>query len=89
MADARMTLDDLRRVLLEAAGADEGMDLGGDITDTPFDDLGYDSLALMEAGSRLQREFGVSLSDESLAEATTPRALIDLVNDRLAAGASA
>ncbi|MFG3106242.1 acyl carrier protein [Streptomyces tendae] len=89
MAHVQITLHDLRRILLEAAGADEGVDLGGDIRATEFSDLGYDSLALMEAGSRLQREFGVQLSDESLAEATTPGALIDLVNDRLTADASA
>jgi act minimal PKS acyl carrier protein len=89
MADARLSLDDLKRILLEAAGADEGIDLSGDVLEVAFEDLGYDSLALLEAGSRIEREYGVKLDDDALAEAHTPGALINLVNELLAAGASA
>lgn len=89
MAGTRVTLDDLRRILLEAAGDDDGVDLSGDVIDVAFEELGYDSLALLEAGSRIQREYGVQLDDETLAEAQTPGALINLVNERLAAVASA
>ena len=78
------TLDDLRRILLEAAGAEEGVDLTGDIIDTEFEALGYESLALLETGSRIEREYGISLEDSALFEATTPGALIDSVNERLA-----
>ena len=52
---ARMTLDDLRTLLIACAGADEGSDLSGDILDTPFEDLGYDSLALMETAARIEK----------------------------------
>ncbi|MEW1861863.1 acyl carrier protein [Streptomyces sp. NBC_00669] len=78
-------LDDLRRILREGAGADETVDLDGEILDTDFDALGYESLALLETGSRIEREYGIALADDALAPDTTPRALIAAVNGELAA----
>ncbi|GHB08720.1 acyl carrier protein [Streptomyces thermoviolaceus] len=83
---ARMTLDDLRTLLIACAGADEGSDLSGDILDTPFEDLGYDSLALMETAARIERDYGVTLSDEQVTDGLTPRILLALVNEALAVG---
>ncbi|MFI1103532.1 MULTISPECIES: acyl carrier protein [Streptomyces] len=83
------TLDDLKRILLEAAGADEGVDLDGDILDTEFEVLGYESLALLETGGRIEREYGISLDDDALTDATTPRALIDVVNAQLSSASAA
>jgi act minimal PKS acyl carrier protein len=77
------TLAALKLILLEGAGAEEGVDLDGDIADTPFADLGYESLALLETGSRIEREYGISLDEEALATAETPKALIELVNTQL------
>ncbi|MFD3515338.1 acyl carrier protein [Streptomyces sp. NPDC058657] len=74
------TLDDLKRILREGAGAEEGVDLDGDILDTGFEELGYESLALLETGSRIEREFGVTLDDDVLSDAQTPRALLTGVN---------
>ncbi|MFC5749302.1 acyl carrier protein [Actinomadura rugatobispora] len=85
MPGSQFTLNELRTVLREAAGTDEGVDLDGDIIDTPFDDLGYESLALLETAGRIERDHGISLDEEALVEAQTPRALIDLVNSHLAA----
>jgi act minimal PKS acyl carrier protein len=73
-------LADLRRILREGAGADEGVDLDGEILDTAFDDLGYDSIALMETAARISREYGTPIDDDALTPATTPRALLALVN---------
>ncbi|WP_433260149.1 phosphopantetheine-binding protein [Actinosynnema sp. CS-041913] len=84
MAGKEFTLDDLRRVLREAAGADESVDLDGDILDTGFEALNYESLALLETCSHIEREYGVSL-DDALDADHTPRSLIDLVNARLSA----
>ncbi|WP_304452783.1 acyl carrier protein [Nocardiopsis sp. YSL2] len=81
----QFTLDDLRRILREAAGEAESIDLDGDILTSEFEDLGYESLALLEAGSRIEREYGIKLDDETLTDAVTPEALIKVVNDRLAA----
>ncbi len=72
-------LHDLRRILRDVAGTEQGVDLDGDILDTPFEDLGYDSLALLETAARILHEYGVRLDDDALAEATTPRVLLDLV----------
>ena len=83
MTIATFALEDLKRILLEGAGADEGVDLDADILDTRLDDLGYESLALLETGSRIEREYGISLDESALIDAPTPRVLIDLVNARL------
>ncbi|AKH85793.1 actinorhodin polyketide synthase acyl carrier protein [Streptomyces sp. CNQ-509] len=85
MTDKPFTLDDLKRVLLQAAGADESTDLDGDILDATFEVLGYESLALLETAGQIEREYGISLDDDALADDLTPRTLIDLVNGRLAA----
>ncbi|MEV3934281.1 MULTISPECIES: acyl carrier protein [unclassified Streptomyces] len=85
MATHEFTLDDLRRILLEGAGADEGVDLDGDILDVQFEALGYESLALLETGSRIEREYGIVLDEDLLTDADTPRALIAAVNEHLLA----
>ncbi|MET9014557.1 acyl carrier protein [Streptomyces olivaceoviridis] len=86
MSEQRFTLEDLRRVLREAAGADDSADdgvvFGGDVQDVEFTDLGYDSLALLETVSRIEREYGISLDDAVIGEATTPRALVRAVNEQ-------
>lgn len=85
MTATEFTIDDLRRILRERAGVDEDVDLDGEILDQTFEDLGYESLALLEAGGRIEREDGIVLADGALAEAATPRSLIDLVNTELTA----
>ncbi|MFJ2609343.1 acyl carrier protein [Streptomyces sp. NPDC091279] len=82
MRDA-FTVHDLKRVLSEGAGDDGG--LSGDLLDTPFGDLGFESLALLETGAVIGREFAVDLDDSLLHDIRTPRELIDLVNARLSA----
>ncbi|MFE7516583.1 acyl carrier protein [Streptomyces sp. NPDC057540] len=76
-------LDDLKRILKEGVGADESVDLEGDILDVDFEALGYESLAMLETGTRIEREFGVALTDETLTETATPRRLIEAVNVQL------
>ena len=77
---------DARRqaLLRECAGEEESVDLEGDILDSPFDDLGYDSLALFNTVSRIERDYSVELPDEVVAEARTPRQLLDLISAGLA-----
>lgn len=88
MSAKQFTLDDLRRILQEGAGTDDGVDLDGNILDTPFEALGYDSLALLETGGRIEREYGISLEDGALTNSSTPRELVELVNSILPARAS-
>lgn len=78
----RLNLEDLRRVLLEGAGSQKDVDLGGDILDTPFEDLGYDSLALLETTARIAREYGLQFDDDAASAAVTPREFLALVNVR-------
>ena len=88
MPSVIFTLADLKRILLEGSGAPEGTDLEGDILDMEFSDIGYDSLALLETTSRIEREYRIEL-DESLAgDATTPRALLDAISAHLTARAA-
>ncbi|UWE10056.1 acyl carrier protein [Actinacidiphila bryophytorum] len=84
MSADRFTLADLKRILLEGAGADEEVDLDGDILDQGFEALGYESLALLETGGRIEREYDITLDDSVLSGATTPKALIEAVNAQLA-----
>ncbi len=83
MATRQFTIEDLRRILLEGAGEAEGVDLHGEILDVRFDDLGYESLALLETSGRIEREYGITLEDTAVTDAGTPRALIDVINANL------
>ncbi|MFG2695366.1 acyl carrier protein [Kitasatospora sp. NPDC051984] len=80
MSAQEFTIEDLKRILLEGAGADEDVDLDGDILDTDFEELGYESLALLETGGRIEREYGISLDDEIFADNKTPRTLVAAIN---------
>lgn len=84
MAVQELTIEDLTSHLRAAAGEDEGIDLDSDILDLTFEDLGYDSLALLETGSRIEREYGIQLEETSIVDVTTPRALLTVVNEQLA-----
>lgn len=75
-----VTLDDVRRILISCAGDLETSDLSGDISDLEFDDLGYDSLALLETAARIKQELGVHIPDDRITELRTPRELLDMVN---------
>lgn len=89
MLIAEFTIDDLRRILREAAGEPEDIDLDGDIIDVPFEELDYDSLALLETGGRIEREHAIRLEDSTITDALTPRALLAVVNDKLAGNRAA
>ncbi|GAB1644469.1 acyl carrier protein [Krasilnikovia sp. MM14-A1259] len=76
-----ITMEDLRRILISCAG--ESDDLSGDIIDREFEELGYDSLALMETAARIEQEYGVRIPDEHLVELHTPRAVLEAVKGAL------
>ena len=77
---SQITLEDLKNIMRECAGEDESVNLNGDIIDETFSALGYDSLAVLETVSRLQRAYGISISDEELDGLDTPRAFLEHVN---------
>lgn len=75
-----MEIEDLTRIMRECAGEDESVDLNGDILHTPLEALGYDSLALLETASRIEREYKISLPEEVVAEFRTPADVLKVVN---------
>lgn len=83
MASGEFTINDLRRILHESAGEGDGIDVDAATMDTDFTVLGYESLALLETGGRIEREWGIKLDDSTLFDSATPRALIDAVNAEL------
>ncbi|MER6283731.1 MULTISPECIES: acyl carrier protein [Streptomyces] len=83
-----ITVDEIRRIIIASAGAPESASAEADFADTSFDELGYESLALMETASAIEREFGVSVPDELLFEARTPRDLAELVRSAKEAAAA-
>jgi act minimal PKS acyl carrier protein len=79
------TINDLRRILEDSAGAAEGIDWASTATlDVPFEDLGYDSLALLELAAKVQQEYSTRIPDEAVAVMVTPRAAVEYVNQRFA-----
>lgn len=80
---AQFTLDDLRQALRSAAGEDESVDLDGDIMDSEFGELGYDSLAVLETASHVERGFEVKLPEDDVGQLETPREFVEFVNSML------
>ncbi|MWA03658.1 actinorhodin polyketide synthase [Actinomadura sp. LD22] len=83
MPTTTFTMDDLTRLLRECAGEDDSIDLDGDIAGTEFEDLGYDSLALFNTVNRIERDYGIRLSDEIVAEVRTPGELLAEIAEHL------
>lgn len=73
------SLDDLWRILVICADGRDGGVAGPGFADTSLTELGYDSLALMEAAVRIEREYGVRIADGDVAAARTPRDMLNLV----------
>ncbi len=80
----KFTLDNLREIMRSSAGLEEDIDLASDIEDVEFADLGYDSLAVLELASQVQRHYGVQMPDEAVAEMPTPGKAVEFINKRLA-----
>ncbi|KOX34147.1 hypothetical protein ADK67_04045 [Saccharothrix sp. NRRL B-16348] len=77
-----MNIDTLTAVLRKVAGEDDNVDLATDVSpDTSFDDIGFDSIALLEVLNLLKREHGVLLDDDVLEHAKTPAALLDVIEE--------
>jgi acyl carrier protein len=77
------TLDHLKTIVRECSGVADATALDGDILDQPLRELGYDSLAVLEIASRIQREYGLNIPDEAIDEMRTARSILDYVNDSL------
>ncbi|MBE8516235.1 acyl carrier protein [Amycolatopsis sp. H6(2020)] len=82
-----LTIGDLCRVLVESAGETEGLAVGDSAHEQTFEELGYDSLALLETAARLKQEYGIDLSDDAVLDAKTPGALLALARNSARKGA--
>lgn len=83
MSGNTVGIAELRQILRESAGVEAGVDLDGEILDITFEDLGYDSIAVLETAAKLTLEYGVPIDDDALTVATTPRELLALCSQTL------
>lgn len=78
------TIDDMTRLLEEAAGVADGIDWTDATTlDKSFDDLGYDSLGLIEFAAKVRREYQITMSDDVVTDLNTPRSALDYVTRQI------
>jgi minimal PKS acyl carrier protein len=81
---SRLTLDELKTIMIQV-DAESAKEINGEILDTGLDYLGFDSLAVLEIATRIQQTHQLPIPDEAIEEMTTPRNILDYVNQRLAA----
>lgn len=80
---SEFTLTELTEIMRTSVGVAEGVDLNGDIVDVEFAELGYDSLAVLELASQVERRYGIPIPDEAVSEMPTPRRALEFINARL------
>ena len=83
----KLTAEQLFEIITQCAGEDESVSFDGASLDVKFNDLGYDSLALLETAGRISRDFDIQLSDDAVTDTRTPRSLLELVNKSIAEAA--
>jgi|RhiMethySRZTD1v2_1073278.scaffolds.fasta_scaffold4218198_2 minimal PKS acyl carrier protein len=76
------TLDELRELMQACAGVEDDIDLSADIDDIEFEELGYDSLAVLEVASHVQRKYSVPMPDECVEYMKTPRLAVEYINEQ-------
>jgi acyl carrier protein len=82
VSEQSFTFEDLKRILVDRVGLSESV-----VTDDPsatFEDMGLDSLALVEIQLAMQQEYGFAIPDEDADRIQTVGEAIDYVNGRLA-----
>ncbi|MDQ1128961.1 acyl carrier protein [Microbacterium sp. SORGH_AS_0888] len=78
-------IKDVWTALVEGSGTDDADALLTALETRSFDELGYDSLAVLETGLRLRRDSGADVPDTQIANAQTAQELINLINSHLPA----
>jgi len=77
----RFTFDDLKNVLVNRIGIAEARVT--DDLDATFEDMGLDSLAMVELQLAIQQRYGIEIIDDETSHIKTPRGAIDFTNRRL------
>jgi minimal PKS acyl carrier protein len=80
---AELTLDGLKTIMSSCSGADEASEVTPEVAGVEFGELGYDSLAVLEMVTHIQRQYRITIPDEAVEEITSPTSLIDYVNQTL------
>ncbi len=81
MAQKEFTFNDLKAILVNRIGIPESQ-----VIDDPalsFEDMGLDSLALIEIQLEVQQEYGFSIPDEDAHHITSVGEAIEYTNHRL------
>ncbi|MCE6995354.1 acyl carrier protein [Saccharothrix sp. S26] len=79
MPARRVTIEDVRQILVEVAGAPDPGDAAGGV-DAELNELGYDSIAVLAAVAKVERDYGVKVDEGELLDATTLADLVELIN---------
>lgn len=74
-----ITVEEIFDILEEFAGVEDDVVLDESQADTPFRDLGYDSLAVLELQGQLERRLGVDLPAGAAQDMVSANATRDLV----------
>ncbi|WP_331733609.1 phosphopantetheine-binding protein [Streptomyces sp. NBC_01276] len=85
----RLELTELARILRIWGGEEECAELSEDVQDLYWDELGYDSLSVLQAIGSIERRYDVLLDGELLELADTPRSFLRCVNQVLRSRAAA
>lgn len=72
------TLDELCTIMGQAGG--DRLPAGEDVAAVPYPDLGFDSLALLEILTRVERSLGVRIPEDTVLRTHTPGETVDAVN---------
>ncbi len=70
--------DELRHIIAEVTEVEDIPE------DTPFADLGIDSMMAIEIIADVEKKYDVSISEDELSELTNLRAVFDKVQEKLA-----
>jgi act minimal PKS acyl carrier protein len=79
--------DDLTGIMRKCAGMEDTAQLDGPVLELSYEEMGYDSLAVLEIQGQIERIFGVPLGDDAIDRMPTPGRTISYVNSLLQAGA--
>lgn len=80
--DTKINLVDLEG-FINASTEQEPVTLDESMMDVDFDDLGVDSLALVELVDRVQEAYRLPIDDDTARDLRTPRMMLGYVNARL------
>ncbi|NGO71775.1 acyl carrier protein [Streptomyces boncukensis] len=76
----QLTYTDLKALILACRSDLEELFESGDLSDTTFDEIDFDSLSRTELAEKINDSSGKEIPDDIVFEAATPRVLLEKVN---------